>query len=461
MHSIDQALLKKYDIHGPRYTSYPTALQFSEQFTAQDYYEHVQQSNEDPIPKPLSLYIHIPFCQSLCYYCGCHKIVTQNTAKARQYLDALEYEIELQARNFNKDRQVKQIHLGGGTPTYLQPQYIQQLLQTIAYNFNIGFNDTEIAIEIDPRTCSTDDIKALAEFGFNRMSFGIQDFNRQVQVAINRLQDAEHTLAVIHAARQSGVASISVDLMYGLPKQTLTSFTETLTAVLNARPDRIALYNYAHMPLRIKSQRLIEEKDLPSADLKLELLSQAIKTLEDAGYVYIGMDHFALPTDPLNQHLQNGHLQRNFQGYSTHGDCDITGFGLSAISRINDAYSQNNKDLRDYLHNIQANQLPIERGYILSRDDQIRAEIIQQIMCNDHINFQAFSTAQHIDFKDYFQQELVQLQALAEDGLLTIADHDLQITPHGRLLLRSIAMVFDRYLSQHKDQTVQTFSKVL
>ncbi len=462
--TIHSRLLKKYDVNGPRYTSYPTALQFNEHFTSKEYHWHIQQSNQDLIPKPLSLYLHIPFCRSLCYYCGCHKIITHNKNKVNAYLESLHYEIELQAKHFDKDRKVKQIHFGGGTPTYLTHKELQHILETIAQNFNLGLSNTEMGIEIDPRTITSDTIKYFSDIGFNRVSFGIQDFDTEVQSAINRIQDQQHTLALIQAAKKEQVHSISIDLIYGLPKQTLTSFTKTLSITLDARPDRIALYNYAHMPQRISSQKLIDETWLPSPDEKLKLLTLAIDTLMDAGYQYIGMDHFALPDDPLNQHLKDSTLQRNFQGYSTHGDCDIVGFGISAISKIGNAYSQNHKNVSDYLKKIQSNELAVQRGYVLNQDDRIRAHAIQQIMCQYSIDFSQFRQFQHIDFTEYFKKELERLKQLEADGLLKLTTYSMEITPLGRLFLRNIAMIFDAHMSHKtlKESKTQTlFSKVL
>lgn len=462
-HLIDQVLLTKYDVSGPRYTSYPTARQFHSQFGEGDYRWHIEHSNQDPVPKPLSLYLHIPFCKALCYYCGCHKIITQNRSKILTYLDALHKEIKNQASLFDPDREVRQVHLGGGTPTYLYTAEIQQLLNTIKQYFKLApMPDCEMGIEIDPRTTDKVDIEVLANMGFNRMSFGVQDFDRQVQVAINRLQDKDQTLELLYTARSAGVASLSVDLIYGLPKQTQQSFVETLKAIIAAHPDRIALYNYAHMPSIIKAQKMIQENDLPEAEAKLELLNLSIDTLTAAGYCHIGMDHFALPSDPLSRSLDKGELHRNFQGYSTHGDCDIIGFGASAISRVGDAFSQNHKNLLDYQRCIKNQRLATQRGYSLSADDRIRAAVIQHIMCSHILNFKDFGRAHHIIFKQYFQRELEQLKPMSDDQLLIITEDKLQITARGRLLLRNIAMIFDAYLPQNNsaDNCIQ-FSKVL
>ncbi len=344
---IDAELLKKYDVHGPRYTSYPTALQFHEQFMVKDYCAHVEQSNQYPLPIPLSIYLHIPFCSSLCYYCGCHKFITQDHHRIEEYVDYLKQEIALQAALFDRDREVVQIHFGGGTPTILQPQHLASIVDTLKHYFTVSEN-VEMAIEIDPRTMDDKYMAALCKMKFNRMSFGVQDFNIKVQAAIHRIQDEKATIHLIKMARASGVESISVDIIYGLPQQTLESFKETLATIKRIRPDRIALYHYAHMPDRIKSQNLIKVRELPSSDEKLNILSFSINELTDAGYIHIGIDHFALPNDALSISLKNNTLHRNFQGYSTHGDCDIVGLGVSAISRVDDSFSQNEKILKKY-----------------------------------------------------------------------------------------------------------------
>lgn len=460
---IEPTLLEKYNVNGPRYTSYPTALQFNDQFGPREYLWHIERSNQDPVPKPLSLYIHIPFCKSLCYYCGCHKFITQSQHKVVAYLDALHREIEMQSVLFDPDREVKQLHFGGGTPTYLSVDELAQLYNHLKQHFTLvaaPYCDT--SIEIDPRTMTLEGISALAEIGFNRMSFGIQDFDRQVQLAINRIQDKAHTLSLLHAARAAGVASISVDLIYGLPKQTLAGFSDTLTAIIEAKPDRVALYNYAHRPQSIKSQRLIPTSSIPGINEKLRLLNLAIQKLTDAGYCYIGMDHFALPTDTLSQSLDTGFLHRNFQGYSTHGDCDIAGFGVSAISHINDSFSQNSKSLQDYQACIQHQQLAVKRGYALSADDKIRAAVIQHIMCHRVIDFKALGDLYRIVFKQYFHRELIALREMVDDGVVILNEGNLYITDNGSLLRRNIAMIFDAYLPLNSpEDNLTNFSKVL
>ncbi len=445
--AIDKALLKKYNVHGPRYTSYPPATQFTKEFTQKNYYWHVESSNEDPLPKPLSIYIHLPFCEALCYYCGCHKFIAPQTSTVTNYLDNLKHEIEMQAALFNDDRKVQQIHLGGGTPTYLSTQHIQSLIAIITENFVIsGKHNFECAIEIDPRTTSNKDIKDLASIGFNRMSFGVQDFDPAVQKAINRVQPKEKVTSRLQAARDAGIRSISVDLIYGLPKQSLESFDRTLEAIIEIKPERIALYNYAHMPDLIKSQRLINAKELPDTNTKVELMAMSIQRLLDAGYIHIGMDHFALPNDNLSESLVNHTLHRNFQGYSTHGDCDLIGFGVSAISHIGDCYSQNTKVISEYKRAIESNTPPISRGYNLSKADVIRTDAIQQLMCNRSLNLDEFGYIHGINARLYFAKELQALSQMATEGLVVIDNNSIKITDNGCLFLRNIAMIFDDYL---------------
>lgn len=455
--------MMKYDVSGPRYTSYPTALQFSSSFKANNYRQIVTQSNYTDSTKPLSLYIHIPFCESLCYYCGCHKVITKNKKRSEIYLHALQKEIALQGKLFNKNREVRQVHLGGGTPTFLTAHQIRSLIECIKDNFVLApLSQCEIGIEIDPRTTNSADISSLAEIGFNRMSFGIQDFDEQVQIAMNRIQSKEQTLQLLQAVRASKVESLSVDLIYGLPKQNIVGFKDTLTTMIKARPDRIALYNYAHMPSLIKSQKLIKDEHLLSAEEKLALLKLSVESLVEAGYCHIGMDHFALPEDPLSISLENGTLHRNFQGYSTNGDCDVIGLGVSAISKINGAFAQNHKSLPDYQNAISHHELATQRGYLLSEDDKIRADIIQHLMCSHILNFNDLGAQYKINFKEYFNHELIKLEAMGNDGLITIDQDTIKITDRGRLLLRNIAMVFDKYLrSNTSSLNTIKYSKVL
>jgi oxygen-independent coproporphyrinogen-3 oxidase len=457
-------LLNKYDVYGPRYTSYPTALQFNESFTEEDYRRHAQASNQLPVPRPLSVYIHIPFCKSLCYYCGCNKIVTHKQQMASDYLDYLYQEIEMLGKYYADDRLLQQIHFGGGTPTFLAPQLLREVMEVLAQSFHLGLPDTlEIGIEVDPRTVTTKEMTELVNMGFNRISIGVQDFDPDVQKAINREQSKEQVEAVIQSARSNKVNSISIDIIYGLPKQTRDSFSRTLDDIIRIRPDRIALYNYAHMPQRIPAQRLIHSNELPSTEDKLAIFTDSIRRLTEAGYIYIGMDHFALPDDSLSTALENGGLQRNFQGYSTHAECDVIGIGVSAISRINDGYSQNVTEISKYKAAVDKGQLPIKRGVNLTLDDRVRSDLIQQIMCDGVVNYSDFGDGHDIFFHRYFNDELTSLQELAGDGLIDINDQGFQITAKGRIFLRNIAMKFDAYFNQTTLQNTEEprYSKTL
>ena len=457
---FDKQLINRYDRAGPRYTSYPTALQFSTAYGSEDYIEAVEQSNDDPIPSPLSLYFHIPFCKSICYYCGCSKIITKDQSKASAYVKLLLREIKLQGQLFDRDRKVNQIHWGGGTPTFLQDQDIQLILDTTAKYFSLSDEaDREYSIEVDPRTVTPARIARLRTFGFNRISFGVQDFDPDVQEAVNRVQDTQLILDNIHAARESEFNSINIDLMYGLPKQTLSSFTRTLDQVVQANPDRIAIYNYAHMPELFKPQRRIDASELPEAAVKLDLLQLSIERLQKSGYVYIGMDHFAKAEDDLVKAQQKGTLQRNFQGYSTHADCDIVAMGVTAISQIGDNYYQNVKTLDDYESCLIQDQIPVYRGIELEPDDILRREDINELMCNFRLDISAIEKKWGIKFKNYFDASMSQLSQMMQDGLLRLTPELIEVTPAGRLLVRSICMEFDRYLQERRK--VEPYSRVI
>ena len=455
---FDTELVERYGGRGPRYTSYPTALQFSESLTDSDYCENALKSNSSGLP--LSLYVHIPFCQSLCYYCGCNKIVTRNAERVDRYLAMLDREIDLQATLFDKSRVVEQLHFGGGTPTYLDEKQLDHLMAKLerAFTFESG-GHREYSIEVDPRTVGAADIRRLADKGFNRLSLGIQDFNPLVQQAVNRLQAPDDVQNLVCAAREEKFKSISFDLIYGLPRQTVASFDRTLETVIAMRPDRLAVYNYAHLPQRFKGQRMINDADIPQPEVKLDILQHTISRLGDAGYEYIGMDHFALPEDEMAQARQSGTLQRNFQGYSTHRHCDLVALGVSAIGSIGNVFSQNAVTTMEYEALLQVNQLPIRKGIVVDRDDQIRGAVIQALMCYDRLSFEAFDTDYGINFKDYFAKEIDRLQPLAGDGLVTLDPSGITISRTGRLLLRSIAMVFDRYIDQ--TQNDNRFSKAI
>lgn len=458
--NFDAGLIRKYDKQGPRYTSYPTAVQFNDSFDIPSYEQQVQLSNEELIPRPLSLYIHIPFCHELCYYCGCNKKVTQHPEQAIPYLRALYQEIELQAQLFDHDRKVVQLHFGGGTPTYLTDLQLTELMAHLREHFNMpACDEHEWSIEIDPRTMDKNRIDLLADLGFNRMSLGIQDFNPIVQKAVNRIQSPEQTEELMIRAREQGFQSISVDLIYGLPHQTVTSFNQTLDTVVAMRPDRLSIYNYAHLPELFRAQRLIKAEDLPTAETKLAMFGETIERLGAAGYRYIGMDHFALETDELCIAQDEGTLQRNFQGYSTMARCDLVGLGVSSIGQVGDCYSQNQKIIADYQDSLEKDQLPIARGLIMHDEDRLRRAVIQQVMCQDRLDFNDFSHKYHIHFRKHFAMELELLAVQATDGLIKLGDDYLEVTPRGRLLLRSIAMVFDQYL--HHPGNTTRFSKVI
>jgi len=462
--SFDSKLLEKYSVQGPRYTSYPTAPEFNSEFSASDYLKHIGDSNSTVLPKALSLYIHVPFCHSLCYYCGCNKVVTQDTEKAKTYLNYLYREIELLSPSLSQDRLVTQIHFGGGTPNYLESSQFREILDVIARNFHLSYpEDLEISIEVDPRYLDGAQTRELVNLGFNRFSIGVQDYNHDVQTAINRVQSREQVDTVINEARDSGVKSISVDLISGLPLQTRESFADTLAQVVESGVDRIAIYNFAYLPQRIRAQKMIDATTLPSRDTRLAITEDTLEYLSDAGYVHIGMDHFAKPEDPLAKALEERQLKRNFQGYATHADCDQIGLGVSAISQIGDAYIQNDSSLKDYYNSLDSDQLPIKRGISLTQDDLIRADVIQQIMCRHSVDYKMLDNYYQIDSKSYFSEELEKLKVLEQDGLLELNSEDLLITSSGRFFLRNIAMVFDHYLQaprEIKGKVIQ-FSKTI
>ncbi|MBU3708768.1 MAG: oxygen-independent coproporphyrinogen III oxidase [Burkholderiaceae bacterium] len=446
---FDAGLIQRLSQSGPRYTSYPTADRFSDQFSSRDYLHAVNHLHARGARHPLSLYIHIPFCDTVCYYCGCNKIVTKNRDKAITYLDYLKRELAMQGKLFAGFNQVEQLHFGGGTPTYLSDTQMGDLMQHLRRWFSFA-DDTkgEYSIEVDPRSVSAARIHTLRAQGFNRISLGVQDFDEQVQRAVNRIQPEQTTLDTIQAARDAGFRSISIDLIYGLPKQTLASIAETLTKVIAANPDRIAVYHYAHLPHIFKPQRRIAEDDLPSSDVKLEMLSLCIRQLNAAGYIYIGMDHFAKPDDELAVAQRQGLLHRNFQGYSTHAESDLIACGVSAISSVGMCYSQNAKTLDDYYDRLDQGELPIVRGYQLTMDDVLRRFIIQRLMCNFELSIRSLEQAYPIKFDNYFRLELEALDELRAMGLLTIDSEWIEVTLKGRLLIRNVCMVFDRHLQQ-------------
>lgn len=445
--SFDAELVGRYDRPGPRYTSYPTAPHFDEAFGEVRFCDHVRRSNDELIPRRLSLYVHVPYCFSPCFYCGCNRVITRDPRKGERYVERLLREIQRVAPLFDRDRDVVQLHFGGGTPNFLPPAELGRLLESLDRQFHFSSDPKrDFSIELDPRSSSAKDIAYLAGLGFGRASLGVQDFDPAVQRAVNREQSVEQTLEIIDACRAADMRSVNVDLIYGLPKQTIAGFDRTLRTVVEARPDRLAIYGYAHLPGTFKAQRQIREEDLPGAALRLQLLQAAVGRLEDAGYTYIGLDHFALPGDDLAVARKEGGLHRNFMGYTTHADCDLLGLGVSAISHIGDSFSQNCRDLAGWEIAIDLDRLPVWRGLDLTFDDVLRGDVIQQLMCRGEIDIAETERRFRVNFSDYFHDCWPQLRQLADDGLLTLTAERVSASSRGRYLLRIIAMCFDRYL---------------
>ncbi len=460
MDTVSPELLRKFDVSGPRYTSYPTADRFVEAFGAQDYIgalEH-RRNGAAAMNSPLSLYVHIPFCDSLCYYCACNKIITKHHSRAAEYLRYLSREVDLHTAVLGKGQLVSQLHLGGGSPTFLSDAELQELMTMLGSSFSFAPKG-EYSIEVDPRTVDADRLKTLKNLGFNRLSFGVQDFDPAVQKAVHRVQPADQVFDLVARAREIGFDSVNVDLIYGLPLQTPESFDRTLAQVNELRPDRIALYGYAHLPERFKPQRRIDSAQLPGGAAKVSMLSRALNAFGEAGYVYIGMDHFALPEDSLAVAKRQGRLHRNFQGYSTQPDCDLIALGVSSIGRVGPTYSQNAKTLDEYYDLLNHNQFPVVRGLALTRDDLLRRAVIMAIMCQGHLQFEAIELAHLINFKQYFETELNTLRLLAEQGMVEVDANGLHVTSMGWFFVRAVAMVFDRYLQS--DRTRAKFSKIL
>jgi oxygen-independent coproporphyrinogen III oxidase len=442
---FDAELIRRYDKAGPRYTSYPTAVQFHTNFDETQYRQQSAVSNARG--GPLSLYFHIPFCDTVCFYCACNKVATKNRSKAQPYLDDVYREMALQSALFDADRPVEQLHWGGGTPTFLSLDQMRQLMGRTGEHFQLRTDDTgEYSIEIDPREADPATVAVLRELGFNRMSLGVQDFDARVQKAVNRIQTETETLAVLRAARAEGFHGISIDLIYGLPFQTVDGFLRTLDRVVEASPDRLSVFNYAHLPTRFMPQRRINEADLPTPAEKLSILEATIRHLTDAGYVLIGMDHFAKPDDPLARAQREGSLYRNFQGYATHAECDLVALGVSAISQVGDCFSQNVKDLNAYHSMLAEGRLPIERGLVVNEDDKLRRAVITELICHFELDGDRIGARFGIDFGDYFADELDTLEAFVEDGLLEVDGTRIRVLPVGRLMIRNICMAFDRYL---------------
>jgi oxygen-independent coproporphyrinogen-3 oxidase len=457
---ISEDLLRRFDVSGPRYTSYPTADRFVEAFSVEDYTQALKQrrSGAAAMTLPLSLYVHIPFCESLCYYCACNKIITKHHDRAAPYLRYLSREVDLHTEHLGVGQIVTQLHLGGGTPTFLSDDELRELMGMLRRSFSLAPGG-EYSIEVDPRTIDASRLDTLAELGFNRLSFGVQDFDPEVQKAVHRVQPAEQVFALVEAARQRGFESINVDLIYGLPQQNPESFDRTLAQVVELRPERIALYAYAHLPERFKPQRRISTVEIPSGAAKVAMLARSMAAFIGAGYVYVGMDHFALPTDALAIAKRQGRLHRNFQGYSTQPDCDLIGLGVSSIGRIGATYSQNAKTMEEYCDYLDQGRFPVVRGLALSRDDLVRRSVIMALMCQGEVVIESIELAHLVEFRTYFAAEIEALDKLAEQGLVTMNESAIQVTAMGWFFVRAVAMVFDRYLQT--DRTRARFSKII
>jgi oxygen-independent coproporphyrinogen-3 oxidase len=451
------AALARYPASGPRYTSYPTADRFHDRFTASDYGAALQAAARERPDQPWSLYVHVPFCATLCFYCGCNKIATKNYSLAETYVGYLARELELIAPLLQAKPTLGQLHFGGGTPTFLQSPEWRLVWQAIQKTFTI-LPDAEISVEIDPRRVTPVTLDTLFELGVNRISVGVQDFDPDVQRAVNRVQSLEETRAVIDRARQHGCRSVNIDLIYGLPLQTVERFDKTLDSVIALSPERIALYHYAHLPAVFMPQRRIRDEDLPSSETKMQLFALALSRLRDAGYVYIGMDHFAKPDDELAVAQREGKLQRNFQGYSTAAELDLIGIGVSSISKVGQVYSQSAKTLTDYYRVIDEGQLPVMRGYALNEDDVIRRGVIGSLMCNGRLLKDEFRARHGVDFDAYFAEEIPEVRKLAADGVVEVRADGLHVTSLGRFLLRPLCMVFDRHLK--RGHTLARYSRV-
>ena len=451
MIAITPELLNRFDVSGPRYTSYPTADRFVEAFGEAEYVLALQGRRSLATAQPLSVYVHIPFCESLCYYCACNKIITKHPERAEVYLRYLSREMDLHTAHCGKGQVISQLHFGGGTPTFLSNDGLRELMEMLRSNFTLVAGG-EYSIEVDPRTVDAERLAFLAELGFNRLSFGVQDFDPEVQKAVNRVQPAKQVFELMAAARRLGFESINADLIYGLPRQTAESFERTLAQVAELRPDRIALYAYAHLPERFKPQRRIISADMPMASDKVAMLSRALESFSDAGYVYVGMDHFALPDDALAVAKRQGRLHRNFQGYSTQPDCDLIALGVSAIGRVGATYSQNAKTLDEYYDRINQGKLPVVRGLALTRDDLVRRAVIMALMCQGELLFEPLSQAWLINFQQYFALEIERLQEMQQQGLVQLSAEGVEVTEMGWYFVRGIAMLFDKNLQMDRNR---------
>ena len=458
MPGVSTETLKKYDVSGPRYTSYPTADRFVEAFTQEAYMLALEQRRAIAATQPLSIYVHIPFCESLCFFCACNKIVTKHHERSAEYLRYLNREIDLHIEHLGAGQTISQLHLGGGSPTFFSDEELAELMSMLKRNF-VFAPGGEYSIEVDPRTVNEQRLKHLADLGFNRLSFGVQDFDPEVQKAVHRIQPAEQVFSLVEAARRYQFESVNVDLIYGLPMQTPESFKRTLAEVVELRPNRIALYGYAHLPERFKPQRRISEYELPAAADKISMLGSALKAFIDAGYVYVGMDHFALPDDDLAIAKRQGRLHRNFQGYSTQPDCDLISLGVSAIGRVGGTYSQNAKTIEEYYDHLNHGRFPVVRGLALSRDDIVRRAVIMAIMCQGALQYESIELAYMLDFKKYFADEMLALKALEKTDMLVLEEDGLQVTDTGWFFVRAVAMVFDKHLQTDRNRA--RFSKIL
>lgn len=444
---FDAEILRRHDKAGPRYTSYPTAPHFHDGFGEGDLVRALAGSNRQA--RALSLYVHVPFCSSPCFYCGCNRVITRDRSRGESYVARVLAEADLLASHVDPQREVIQLHLGGGTPNFLTRDAMAELVQGLRRRFSFSASAArDFSIELDPRFIDRGDVAQLAALGFNRASLGVQDFDPQVQASINRVQGVEQTLDILQACRDHGMRSVNVDLIYGLPGQSREGFGRTLEQVLALRPDRLAVYGYAHLPHLFRAQRQIDASRLPAPEQKLGLLGLAVERLLDAGYQYIGMDHFALPEEDLSRAQRAGQLHRNFMGYTTHADTDLLGLGVSAISSVGRTYSQNPRDLPSWEAAVDAGHLPAWRGVELDEDDELRAEIIQQLMCHGEVDAGAACARRGIVFEDYFADALPGLARLQADGLAEVRGARIRATGQGRPLLRLLAMCFDRYLAQ-------------
>ncbi|HEY0843970.1 MAG TPA: oxygen-independent coproporphyrinogen III oxidase [Noviherbaspirillum sp.] len=454
---LSEELIRKFDKLGPRYTSYPTADRFNTGFNEQTYRTYLEQRAHSSNNPPLSIYLHLPFCESLCYFCACNKIITQDHSRVTEYLRYLDKEMAMVAERIGPDRKTVQLHLGGGTPTFFNEQELRQLMDIVRRYFEFT-PDAELGVEIDPRTVREGTLPMLAELGFNRNSFGVQDFDPAVQQAVNRIQPLEMVEKAVTESRKSNFKSINADLIYGLPKQTLESFSRTLDNLIRVSPDRIALYNYAHLPNRFKAQRLIVAADLPSAEERLQIFLMSTQRLLDAGYVYIGLDHFSKPDDELNKARLEKSLHRNFQGYTTRAECDLIGFGVSSISKVGNSYSQSVRTVNAYYAHLDKGELPVEKGFALDSDDLLRRQIIMTLMCSAPLEYEAINRQYGIDFQRYFAHEMDVLKQYEDAGLINIDNAGISITPKGRMFVRAVGMTFDKYLTQ---PTTSTYSKLI